>query len=111
MLESPRRLIVWDGKLSWILHTSGQSVGQLQLHTAIATASMSLCHGYRLMHYALHHSCPALTLLIPFSRKYSGWGNMVDDLVTSSAWRRMHDISAEEGLVAIAFERKHGQWR
>ena len=31
--------------------------------------------------------------------------------MTSSAWRKLHCIAAEEGLVAIAYERKHGQWR
>ena len=31
--------------------------------------------------------------------------------MTSPAWKRLHDISAEEGLVALAYERKHHQWR
>ena len=44
-------------------------------------------------------------------RKYDAWGEKVDELVTSSAWQKLHDIAAEEGLVAIAYERKHGQWR
>ena len=46
----------------------------------------------------------------PFLRVFDGWGKRVDELVTSSAWRRMHGISAEEGLVAIAYERRHKQW-
>ena len=46
----------------------------------------------------------------PFLRAYDAWGKRVDDLVTSSAWKRMHEISAEEGLVAIAYERRHKQW-
>ena len=44
-------------------------------------------------------------------RPFDAWGNRVDELVTSPAWKRMHDISAEEGLVALAYERKHHQWR
>ena len=44
-------------------------------------------------------------------RKYDAWGEKVDELVTSPAWRRLHSIAAEEGLVAIAYERKHAQWR
>ena len=80
----------------------------------MATASKSHLGSLsqRLIHYIiLHHHCPAAAVFVSYYRKYSGWGNMVDDLVTSPAWRRMHDISSEEGLVAIAFERKHGQWR
>jgi len=46
----------------------------------------------------------------PFLRTYDAWGKRVDELVTSSAWKRMHEISAEEGLVAIAYERRHKQW-
>ena len=47
----------------------------------------------------------------PELRQYDGWGRRVDELVTSEAWRRLHDVSAEEGLVAIGYERKHSQWR
>ena len=46
----------------------------------------------------------------PFVRTYSAWGKRVDELVTSMAWKRMHEISAEEGLIAIAYERRHKQW-
>lgn len=46
----------------------------------------------------------------PYIRKYNAWGELVDELVTCEAWRRLHCISAEEGLVAIAYERKHAQW-
>ena len=42
---------------------------------------------------------------------FDAWGNRIDELVTSPAWKRLHDISAEEGLVALAYERKHHQWR
>ena len=44
-------------------------------------------------------------------RPYDAWGVRVDELVTSPAWKRLHDISAEEGLIALAYERKHCQWR
>ena len=44
-------------------------------------------------------------------RPFDAWGNRVDELVTSPAWRKMHDISSEEGLVAVAYERNHHQWR
>ena len=47
----------------------------------------------------------------PTLKQYDAWGNRVDDLVTSTAWRKMHDVAAEEGLVGVAYERKHSQWR
>ena len=47
----------------------------------------------------------------PSLEHFDAWGRRVDKLNTSQAWRRMHAISAEEGLVSIAFERKHSEWR
>ena len=35
----------------------------------------------------------------------------MDELITSQAWKDLHSISAEEGLVALAYERTHAQWR
>jgi hypothetical protein len=46
----------------------------------------------------------------PWVRSYDGWGRRVNTLVTGDAWKRLHDVSAEEGLVAIGYERKHAQW-
>ena len=37
---------------------------------------------------------------------YDAWGNRVDQLLTCQAWRKMHDISAEEGLIALGYNRK-----
>ncbi|HET7621140.1 MAG TPA: acyl-CoA dehydrogenase family protein, partial [Gemmatimonadaceae bacterium] len=39
---------------------------------------------------------------------YDPWGRRVDRIETSSAWRELDRISAEEGLVAIGYERAHG---
>ena len=47
----------------------------------------------------------------PRLEQYDAWGRRVDNLITSPAWKRQKDISAEEGLVAIAYERKHQQYR
>ncbi|XP_028269275.1 acyl-CoA dehydrogenase family member 11 isoform X2 [Parambassis ranga] len=41
---------------------------------------------------------------------YDPWGCRVDHIVTSPAWKRMKDLSAQEGLVAIGYERSFGQW-
>ncbi|XP_077995922.1 acyl-CoA dehydrogenase family member 11-like [Glandiceps talaboti] len=46
----------------------------------------------------------------PSHQKYDAWGNKVDELITCQAWKTMHRISAEEGLVAIAYEKKFGPW-
>lgn len=43
--------------------------------------------------------------------QFDAWGNRVDQLITSPAWKRQHDISAEEGLIANAYEGKYGEWR
>eukprot|EP01062_Namystynia_karyoxenos_P058943 TRINITY_DN50380_c0_g1_i1.p1 TRINITY_DN50380_c0_g1~~TRINITY_DN50380_c0_g1_i1.p1 ORF type:complete len:622 (+),score=177.70 TRINITY_DN50380_c0_g1_i1:94-1866(+) len=44
----------------------------------------------------------------PRVRPYDCWGNRVDVIETSKGWRMLHDVAAEEGLVAIAHERRHG---
>ena len=46
----------------------------------------------------------------PYLRKYDAWGNRVDEVVTSQAWKTMKSVSAEEGLIATAYQRKHGEW-
>ncbi|KAM6377577.1 acyl-CoA dehydrogenase family member 11-like isoform 1-T3 [Pluvialis apricaria] len=46
----------------------------------------------------------------PVFRQYDAWGQRVDQIVTCSAWRRMKEISAEEGLIAEAYERKYSNW-
>lgn len=44
----------------------------------------------------------------PKLRQYDNWGRRIDTIDTSAGWRALHDVAAEEGLVAIAYERKHG---
>ena len=39
---------------------------------------------------------------------YDPWGRRTDDIVVSDAWRALDRLSAEEGVVATAYERKHG---
>lgn len=41
---------------------------------------------------------------------FDPWGRRADHIVTSPAWKRMKDLSAEEGLVAIGYERALGEW-
>lgn len=42
---------------------------------------------------------------------FDPWGRRVDHIETSPAWKRMKDLSAQEGLVAIGYERSFGEWR
>lgn len=39
---------------------------------------------------------------------YDAWGRRIDDIVVSDGWRALERVSAEEGLVAIGYERRHG---
>lgn len=50
-------------------------------------------------------------LHLPSLKCQDAWGNRVDSLETCNAWKQQHAISAEEGLVAIGYERKHNEWR
>jgi alkylation response protein AidB-like acyl-CoA dehydrogenase len=45
----------------------------------------------------------------PHHVPYDPWGRRVDIIETSDAWRALDRIAAEEGLVAIGYERKHGE--
>ncbi|KAI8870253.1 acyl-CoA dehydrogenase/oxidase C-terminal [Ramicandelaber brevisporus] len=46
---------------------------------------------------------------LPSLKQYDHWGRRVDVLVTSSAWKQLKAIAAEEGIVAAAYERRHGE--
>jgi alkylation response protein AidB-like acyl-CoA dehydrogenase len=39
---------------------------------------------------------------------YDAWGRRIDDIRTSDAWHALDRVAAEEGLVAIGYEREHG---
>uniref|UniRef100_A0A087YCN5 Acyl-CoA dehydrogenase family, member 11 n=1 Tax=Poecilia formosa TaxID=48698 RepID=A0A087YCN5_POEFO len=42
---------------------------------------------------------------------FDPWGRRVDHIVTSEAWKRLKDLSAQEGLVAIGYDKSFGEWR
>ncbi|KAM3939627.1 acyl-CoA dehydrogenase family member 11-like [Leptodactylus fuscus] len=46
----------------------------------------------------------------PQLQHYNAWGRRVDRIITCPAWQRMKVVSAEEGLVAEAYERKYSSW-
>ena len=41
---------------------------------------------------------------------FDPWGRRIDDIEVSRAWKDLGKISAEEKLVAIAYERRHGEF-
>jgi len=41
---------------------------------------------------------------------YDAWGRRVDHIEVSDAWKALHRIAAEEGIVATAYELRHGEW-
>ncbi|XP_069817569.1 acyl-CoA dehydrogenase family member 11-like isoform X2 [Dendropsophus ebraccatus] len=46
----------------------------------------------------------------PHLQHYDAWGCRVDRIITCPAWQKMKVVSAEEGLVAEAYERKYSSW-
>jgi alkylation response protein AidB-like acyl-CoA dehydrogenase len=40
---------------------------------------------------------------------YDPWGQRIDDIVLSDGWRALDRVSAEEGLIAIGYERRHAE--
>lgn len=55
----------------------------------------------------LHRECDRNP---PTLESFDSWGKRIDKIITCPAWKTMKQISAEEGLIAIAYERKQGQW-
>jgi putative acyl-CoA dehydrogenase len=41
---------------------------------------------------------------------YDAWGRRVDRIEVADGWRTLDRIAAEEGLIAIGYERAHGPW-
>ncbi len=46
----------------------------------------------------------------PQLKQFDPWGRRIDEVEVSGAWRALHKISAEEGLISIGYERKFGEW-
>lgn len=42
--------------------------------------------------------------------QFDSWGRRVDHIHTSAAWKRMKELSSQEGLVSIGYERQCGEW-
>jgi acyl-CoA dehydrogenase len=46
----------------------------------------------------------------PTLTQWDAWGNRIDRIEVSPLWRRAAEIAATQGLVAIAYERRHGRY-
>ncbi len=46
----------------------------------------------------------------PVHVPFDPWGRRIDEIQVSDAWKQMHRIAAEEGIVATAYERAHGPY-
>jgi alkylation response protein AidB-like acyl-CoA dehydrogenase len=46
----------------------------------------------------------------PVLTQWDAWGRRVDEIVVTPLWRTAQRLSAERGLVAIAYERRGGEW-
>jgi len=44
----------------------------------------------------------------PMLRPFDPWGNRIDEIETSRGWQELDRVSAEEGIVAIGYERRFG---
>ena len=42
---------------------------------------------------------------------YDAYGRRVDELITDQSWCKLHDISAEEGLISTAYRGPYGEWK
>ncbi|KAI8890160.1 acyl-CoA dehydrogenase/oxidase C-terminal [Backusella circina FSU 941] len=46
----------------------------------------------------------------PQLKQYDAWCRRVDEISTAQGWKQLNDVAAEEGLVAIAYERKQKEF-
>ncbi|KAG2235107.1 hypothetical protein INT48_002448 [Thamnidium elegans] len=46
----------------------------------------------------------------PQLKQYDAWCRRVDEISTAQGWKELNDVAAEEGLIAIAYERKYAQY-
>lgn len=46
----------------------------------------------------------------PTLTQYDHWGNRIDQLQVSEGWRVMTDFSIREGIVALSYQRQHGEF-
>jgi alkylation response protein AidB-like acyl-CoA dehydrogenase len=46
----------------------------------------------------------------PTLTQFDAWGNRVDEIKVADGWKKLERVAAEDGLVAIGYERKQGEY-
>ncbi|CEG64761.1 hypothetical protein RMATCC62417_01680 [Rhizopus microsporus] len=46
----------------------------------------------------------------PRLKQYDAWCKRVDEITTAKGWKELNDVAAEEGLIAIGYERKYNEY-
>jgi alkylation response protein AidB-like acyl-CoA dehydrogenase len=52
--------------------------------------------------------CAEMEIQQPYLTQYDSWGRRVDQLITCSAWKAQHVVAAEEGIIALGYDRTYG---
>src|ERR687885_720700 len=76
----------------------------------LAEAEAEYAHLGELAGDELYRASLAERTLEPTLTQWDAWGQRVDRIEVTPLWRRAQRIAAEEGLVAAAYERKHGAY-
>lgn len=45
----------------------------------------------------------------PRLKQYDAWGKKVDEIITCDGWKHMNNVSAEEGLISISYQKPFGK--
>ena len=59
----------------------------------------------------IEHAGRQCELNPPQLKQFDAWGNRVDLVETCREWNEMKDVSAEEGVISVGYERKYKEWR
>ncbi|KAG0230301.1 hypothetical protein BGW42_001043 [Actinomortierella wolfii] len=57
-----------------------------------------------------HELAIRMEMYQPKLRQYDHWCRRIDELETHESWKKSKEVAAREGVVAIAYERKYGQY-
>ena len=76
----------------------------------LAEVEAQLRHLGNLAGGRLHEMQLAERLVEPTLTQWDAWGNRVDRIELSPLWKEAAELAARHGLVATAYERRHGEW-
>jgi acyl-CoA dehydrogenase len=76
----------------------------------LSSVEPSLCAMGELAATTLHDLAVRHRTDEPALTAWDAWGNRVDGIRVNPAWERYARVAAEDGLVATAYERAHGEW-